>query len=264
MADRAPLPLEFAKLGEWLAAARSRQKITQRELALRCRIAQSRIALIENGVVLPTLPQLMRLSKALFVPIQWFLTGAKSPGAELSDLALELHGLGVVDLAVPDALVPGAFRPTEAVLALAVTGSQPNPRIVEAVPAMLAWNVWSPALLRAYGRLHDPRVGFRLAWLAELTLTINRLSKFPGGCPARHELEVAVGTWSRAFQRRPPATEDDLGRPGGGNSSTPLWKRWKISYGATLADFLGRARHLHRLRQRQHSNSNPFSEPSGE
>ena len=71
---------------------------------------------------------LLRLAQALQVPLQWFLTGSGKPGRELPDLALELFNLGVLDLWVGDATVPGAFRPPEQLVALAVSGSRPEAR----------------------------------------------------------------------------------------------------------------------------------------
>src|SRR5262249_4512376 len=139
------IPAELQNVGKWLLLARVRQGLTQRELALRANISQPRVSGIEKGEVLPTLPQLIRLARALVVPIQWFLSGSVTPGREVADFALQLQSLKVVDLLVPNSLVPGAFRPTEEVLALAVRGDQPNPRIIEAIPAVLAWNRWSPS-----------------------------------------------------------------------------------------------------------------------
>jgi hypothetical protein len=214
---------------------------------------------MEKGLILPTLPQLIRLARALAVPLQWFLTGTAAPGTEVPEIALELKSLGVVDLLVPHAAVPGAFRPTEQVLALAVSGNQPEPRIIEAIPAVLAWNRWSPTLLRAY--VHsgcDLRVGVRLAWLADVALTIHRNEGFPGGCPHRRELEKCVRWWSKHSTQF--AETDDLGRPAPGDDLPPVWKRWKIRYDASLSAFVDRARHLRSLREQQCSPADPSKE----
>jgi hypothetical protein len=201
-------------------------------------------------MLLPTLPQLIRLARALAVPLQWFLSGATVPDEEEPAIALELQRLGVVDLLVPDAAVPGAFRPTEQVIALAVRGNQPNPRIIEAIPAVLAWNRWSGSMLRGYSaRSRDLRVGVRLAWLADVALTIHRNDGFPGGCPQRMELEVYVRWWSRHPTQ--PARADDLGRPAEGDALPPVWKRWKITYDAPLSAFAERAQRLQSLRERR-------------
>ena len=130
----------------------------------------------------PTLDQCIRIAKALEVPIQRLIGGSDRPGTELREIAIELRHLGMVDLWVKDAVVPGAFRRAEEVIALAVAGHEPEPRLVEAIPAVLAWNPIDPILLRAYGLTMRPRTARRLAWLADVALAIDRRGGFPGGC----------------------------------------------------------------------------------
>ena len=195
----------------------------------------------------------MRLAHAVLMPLQWFLRGALLPGLELTSIALQLQWLGIVDLFVPDAKVPGAFLPTEQVLVAAVSGKQPDPRIIEAIPAVLAWNRWSPTLLRAYSRPRGSQAHVRLVWLADMALTIQRTTGFPGGCPAQKHLEVFVTDFSR--QAKPSLRNDDLGRPGEATSLPPVSKRWKISYAAPLSTFLSRAKLLASLRANQASSS---------
>lgn len=242
-------PTELKNLGRWLFEARTWQGLSQKELAVRAGISQPRVSGIEKGEMLPTLPQLIRLARALVLPVQWFLNGSVYPGREMPDFAFQLQWLGVVDLLTPEALVPGAFRPTEQVLALAVSGDQPNPRIIEAIPAVLAWKRWSPRLLREYSRPRVSRARIRLAWLADVALTIHRTMGFPGGCPGYKNLELFVGPLSRANLL---LKSDDLGRPGEEGNLPPVSKRWKISYDAPLAAFVERAKHLNvQLEQRR-------------
>jgi len=241
MAKRIETPAELKNAGRWLSEARTRQGFTQKELAVRAGVSQPRISGIEKGEVLPTLPQLISLARALAVPLQWFLTGSVMPGTEMPDLALQLQRLGIVDLLVPDGVVPGAFRPTEEVLALSVSGSQPNPRIIEAIPAVLAWEKWSSSRLREYSRPRAGRASVRLAWLADVALTIDRTIGFPGGCPRRKNLESFVWPLSRANLT---LTNDDLGRPGDESALPPVSRRWGISYDAPLSAFVERAQHL--------------------
>jgi transcriptional regulator with XRE-family HTH domain len=236
---------ELQNLGKWLLKARRHQGLSQKELAIRASISQPRVSGIEKGDVLPTLSQLIRLARALVVPIQWFLSGSVTSGTDVSDVALQLQWLKIADLFVPEDLVPGAFRPTEEALALSVRGNQPNPRIIEAIPAVLAWNRWSPSRLREYSRPRGSKARIRLAWLADVALTIHRTIGFPGGCPQFQTLESFIGSLSRA--RKLPLRNDDLGRPGDEEKLPPVSKRWHISYDGPLSSFIERARHLNSL-----------------
>jgi transcriptional regulator with XRE-family HTH domain len=244
MSKRSPASAQLQNLGKWLAKARTREGLTQRELADRAGISQPRVSGIEKGEMLPTLPQVIGLARALTLPVQWFLNGAVMPGTEVPDIALQLQWSGMVDLLVPDAPVPGAFRPIEQLLALAVSGDQPNPRIIEAIPAVLAWNRWIPSRLREYCRPRESRSSIRLAWLADVVITIHRTTGFPGGCPHRKQLEAFVGPLARAVLA---LKKDDLGRPGEESALPPVSKRWRISYDAPLSAFVERAEHLNVL-----------------
>jgi transcriptional regulator with XRE-family HTH domain len=250
MAKRYTLPAELKNLGWWVSQARTKQSLTQKELATKASLSQPRLSGIEKGAMLPTLPQLIRLSQALALPLQWFLNGSVRPGTETRDFAIQLEWLGIVDLLVPEAVVPGAFRPTEQVLALAVSGDQPNPRIIQAIPAVLAWNRWSASRLREYSKPRASRACIRLAWLADVALTIHRTTGFPGSCPQYEQLEKFVGPLSKA---RLPLKNDDLGRPGEEGNLPPVSKRWMITYDAPLSSFIERASHLlsFQLKQRR-------------
>jgi transcriptional regulator with XRE-family HTH domain len=220
--------------------------LTQQQLAERCGLNQTAVSRIERGYHWPTLAQLAQLARVLEVPIQWFINGQEAPGAGLPEMAVELQHLGVVDLLVPAAVVPGAFRPVEQVLALAVTGDRPEPRIVEAIPAVLAWNWWYVPLLQAYSTVPDARAAPRLGWLADIALTIHRNQGFPGGCHEQRRLELFV-EW--AFPR---AEDDGLGHPVDDvKKLPPVSKRWKITYAAGLSRFKERAEQLRTLLQRR-------------
>ena len=143
-----------------------------------------------------------------------------------------------------DAAVPGTCRRPEEVAALVVASPDPDPRIVEALPAVLAWNEWHPVLLEAHGRVAGTRALRRLAWLAEIALTIDRAGGFPGGLD-RSRLASFIES---VFRDKRPTDWDDLSRPQA-PPLPPLWKRWRINYGATLADFEERARRLLSLRE---------------
>src|SRR5262245_57706236 len=173
----------------YLRTARVHAKLTQAQLAAASGLDQPRLSRLEKGRRRATLDEAVRLARVLVVSLQWFLNGANFPGSAVPDITLELRGLGVVDLLVPEAPVPGAFRSPEQVVALAASGDQPEPRIIEAIPAVLAWRRnWSVPLLRAFSR-SDRRALTRLAWLADIALTIHRQRGFPGGCPGQTSLE---------------------------------------------------------------------------
>jgi transcriptional regulator with XRE-family HTH domain len=233
----------WKRLGSYLLAARSKQGLTHKDLASRTGLDPSHISLFERDVRRPSLEQLVSLAGALSVPLQWLLTGANEPGIELPDMAVQLRHLGVVDLFVPTATVPGAFRPAEEIVALVVSGDRPEPRLVEAVPAVLAWNPWDVRLLEAYGQSHDPRAAPRLAWLAEAALRIHERRGFPGGL-----VDSAVLS-AFAANTRPSQECDSLGRPTLDGDLPPLWKRRNITYAADLETFRHRAEHLQELRE---------------
>ena len=235
-------PLDAVAVGANLRQARASMGRTQSELARKTGIHITELSKIEGGLRLPTLPQAMQLVRELRVPLQWLVTGTYQPGESVADIAIELQHYGVVDLIVQDPVVPGSFRRPEELVALALKTSQPSPRLVEAMPAVLAWNEWSVDALEMFAALHDDRALQRIAWLADVALSIERHSGFPGGCPSRRSME-------RLLQRAPPPEKvDDLGVPGGDVRPSPAARRWKINYPATLETFRVRARELHVLR----------------
>lgn len=246
--------LDFENLGRYLFAARTRRGLTLRQLAARSGLAPASITRIEHAQRHPTLSQLASLAQALKVPIQWFSNGSNWPGVELPDLALELQALGIADLIVAGERVPGAFRPPEQVVVLAVSGNEPEPRVIEAIPAVLAWHRWNIHLLRAYALSDAKRTLYRLAWLADIALTIDKHYRFPRGCPGRQRLARflnRVKPPDRGKDRKRSPELDGLGRPSAGESPHPVWKRWGINYGADLKIFRDRAEYLKTLLEKQ-------------
>lgn len=233
---------ELPRIGPHLALARKERGLTQVELAEVCGLAQQQVSFIEAGRRQPTLDQLLRIAKALDLSIQRLLGGSDRPGTGRKDIAIELLCLGMADLWVKDATVPGAFRRPEEVVALAVSGREPDPRIIEAIPAVLAWNRINPTLLKAYGLL--TKTTRRLAWLADIALAIEKQGGFPGGCRKEPLLRflktIPLPTAGTAC--------DGLGKPVDGSPTSPLWRRWKISYDADASQFRDRAALLEPLR----------------
>jgi transcriptional regulator with XRE-family HTH domain len=238
---------ELEKLGLYLRAARLERKLSQPELASRCALSQAQISYFEAGHRQPTLAQLFRIARALDVSIQKLIAGSDRPGTALREIAVELCNLGVVDLWVKDVVVPCAFRRTEELITLVVSGEEPDPRLIEAIPAVLAWNEIDPSLLQAYGDTGDSRTCRRLGWLADVALAIDRQGGFPGGC--RKE---PLARFTRIISSISSDKEvwDSLGRPMSKPATSPLWKRWRINYDAALDEFTARAKHLDELRNR--------------
>lgn len=232
-------------LGSHLARARLARGLSQAELANRCGLSQAQISYFEVGQRHPTLDHLVRIAGALDCSMGGLITGSDRPGNELRHMAIELRSLGVADLWIKDAVIPGAFRRPEELIAAVIGGEGPEPRIVEAIPAVLAWNELNPILLRAYGMTTRPRVTRRLAWLADIALAIDRRGGFPGGC-RRQSLERFIRIVRRAVVGS--REWDSLGRPAEEPPTSPIWKRWRINYDADLARFEQRARHLAELR----------------
>ena len=241
---------ESGPIGSHLTAARLQRGWSQSELAARCGLSQAQISYFELGRRRPTLDQLIQMARSLDVSLEKLIGGSDRPGDRLSDIAIELRHLGLIDLWVRDSVVPGAFRRPEEVIAQAVSGREPDPRIVEAIPALLAWNRINPILLRAHGQTTRPRVTRRLAWLADIALAIDRRGGFPGGC--RKE---SLTRFAGRIPAPPPASEtwDSLGRPMAHTPTSPIWKRWRINYDADLSQFEQRARHLDELRKERRS-----------
>lgn len=242
---------DLTDFGSLLRIARVSRQFSQSTLALRTRIDQTRISDMEKGKALPNLPQLIRLCRALGVSIQWFLTGENTPKRDLKGIATELRHLGVVDLVLPRESVPGAFRPAEEVMSLAVAGELPDPRIIEAMPVVLSWNEWDDRLLRIWARKVDSRSPRRLGWLADVALTIHRTSGFPGGCGNVKSLERLASRRQHLLGKTPK--DDDLGRSWNSSTQPPLVsKRWRIGYDASLSSFQERAQSLWDQSPRHH------------
>jgi len=225
------------KVGANLRRARLKAELTQQVLARRSRINRTSLVKIELGQHALSIDEVTRLAGALRVPVQQFLTGETRPSLDLKGIAFELYHLGVRDYVVEGAAVPGAFRSPEEVVVLALRGDRPDSRLIDAMAFVLATNPLNPGLALAFANLHDRRVRVRLAWLSDVTLALAQKSTFP----------IAVrkaGGLERLIHRVKKADEpDDLGHPGPARSG-PLWRRWNITYGGTMDEFLQRAREL--------------------
>jgi transcriptional regulator with XRE-family HTH domain len=228
---------EAMKGAEHLSGARSASGLSQAELGERSGLKRQQINYFETGARVPSVGQLLQIARALDLPLQRLLYGSDRAGGTEREIAIELRSLGLIDLWVESAVVPGAFRRPEEVVALAIAGREPDARIVEGIPAVLAWNRWSCVLLRAFARKAGRGIVYRLAWLADVTLALERIGGFPGGCPAKEDLVAFV----KSIKKPAPHRWDDLGRPAEKPATSPIWKRWRINYAADLATFRQRA-----------------------
>jgi transcriptional regulator with XRE-family HTH domain len=226
-----------------LHRARNWRGLTQRQLAERCGLHPSILSRIESGKREASLHEVVRLAEALHLPLEWFVTGKELPGTALSDIAAELWHWGIVDLVVPQARVPGTYRPKEEVLVLAVGTERPEPRVIEALPAVLAWNRWRPGVLEAFARATHPKALTRLGWLTEITFLLDRTGGFPGGLIGADDLTGFLTKVDR------PHEPDDLGQPGGPAPDHRAWKYWRITYAVELSAFRERAERLWSLRE---------------
>lgn len=226
-----------------LLRARNWRGLTQKQLAERCGLHKSVLSRIESGQREASFHEVLRLAAALHVPLEWFETGEARPGTALPDIAAELWNLGIVDLIVPGARVPGTYRAAEEVLALAVGTEQPEPRVIEALPAVLAWNRWRSGVLAALARVTHPKALTRLAWLSEVALFLERTGGLPGGLVGADDLTEFLTKVDR------PHDPDDLGQPGAAAPEHRVWKYWRITYAVELSAFRERAEQLWSLRE---------------
>jgi transcriptional regulator with XRE-family HTH domain len=230
------MPMETNAFGAYLRDARLQSGMTQRRLASAARVQRAHIVRIEAGKRVPHLDEALRLAAALKVSLQRLARGTQRPASDACGIAFELFRLGIWDLEVSGARVPGAFRRPEQVVAAALQGDRPEPRIVEAMPAVLARNRFDVGLLIAFARHYDSRVRRRLAWLSDVTRTLGELGCLPGEIKS----EVQLTRLARTKKADEP---DSLGHPGDGQLP-PIWRRWKITYAGRLDTFKARMQEL--------------------
>ncbi|WP_088253438.1 helix-turn-helix domain-containing protein [Fimbriiglobus ruber] len=221
-----------------LKKARELQGISQSLLSRLSGVGRLVIVRTEAGESVPDINEVVALAKALKVPLSKLVNARWRPEKGLKGIGLELWRLGIRDLEVSDAEVPGSFRRKEEVLVLAVAGTRPNPRIVEAMPYVLGSNVFDPTLLLAFAKNIDPRARRRLAWLADFTLVLRgAVTPFPSTSDSGYCLEKLV---SMVKKPGPKVSFDNLGYPG--DAPFPVvWRRWKMSYGGRREEFVTRA-----------------------
>src|SRR5687767_5623684 len=81
-----------------LLSARTQQGLSLQGLAARTGLKRQQIHYFESGARRPSLAQMLRIARALDLPLQWFLSGNVRPGLHPPDIAIELRSLGLIDL----------------------------------------------------------------------------------------------------------------------------------------------------------------------
>jgi hypothetical protein len=112
----------------------------------------------------------------------------------------------------------------------------------------LAWNAKNQFTLRAFAQFYDPRIKYRLGWLADIAIAIHKGTGFPGGCPNFATLEDYVSDLEPDLKSLSLHYVDSLGFGGEVERRPPVSLRWKIGYPAPLSAFRERAEQLHALR----------------
>jgi hypothetical protein len=184
----------------------------------------------ESGRYIINLDEAIRIAEILKIPLEQLSTGRWRPSIDLRGIAFELFHLGIRDLEVSAPHVPGAFRLGEQVVAAALKGDQPEPRVVEAIPFILALRKLNVPLTVAFAESYDSRIRTRLAWLSDITLTLWQLSTFPTEVKREEQLREFVRTGVKLPE------PDSLGHPREG-ALPPLWAKWNINYAGDLKDF---------------------------
>ncbi|NOY90956.1 MAG: helix-turn-helix transcriptional regulator [Deltaproteobacteria bacterium] len=223
-----------ARFGKNLEGCRRQRQLTQAALAQRLGVDRSLVARWERGQRDPDLAILERVASALKVPMSRLARGVERLPPSEAVLRIELSALGVpisTDWSSP----PWALRPVETTLAEAL--ERTDPRIVDALPGVLATTTFRPRVLwaKASERALTER---RLGWLTGLAQTLIARGVGYGGA---HLEELA-----RLVQL--PGTGaawDDVGKSASDRRKLPpISKRWRVSYDQTLRGFMAAAEAL--------------------
>lgn len=243
--------IELGKLPEWkevgkhLSRARRQMGLTQKGLADKCQLRQGEISAFESGRRHPTLAQLTELARSLDVPLQWFISGTlEGAVGTLAELTVELRYWGIRDLPMQDIRIPGAFRPVEQLICLAIRGDAVPRLIVESMPYLLATVKWKSRLITAYAReVGDSRVLTRLGWLADITRSLYKAGQLAEAANQRG----ALNTLSKKATKGEKA--DSLGHPASDWATVPVVNmRWNMTYASNMDDFKKRVEQLRALK----------------
>ena len=224
-------------LGVYLRKARSERGFTQSALAQLAHIPRLRLLRAEMGVKALGFDEVIRVAKVLRLPVQRLMDGNLSVPNDVQGIAFELNQLGIWDLEVSDPVVPGSFRHPSQVIVLALRGDTLLPRVVDALPFVLARKAIPVPLTLAFADTYDPRIRHRLAWLCDVTRTLGKMTGFPS--PRSVEM---LDAFIAAAEK--PTSPDSLGYPRPPGPVPPVWRRWNITYSGSLEQFHSRASEL--------------------
>ncbi|MFO0813354.1 MAG: helix-turn-helix transcriptional regulator [Gemmatales bacterium] len=224
---------EWKEVGKYISRARRKRGLLQKGLAEKCGLRQGEISAFESGRRLPTLAQLTEIARSLDAPLQWFITGTVEPASGLADLVPELRYYGLADLPTEKARVPGAFRPLEQLICLAIRGDNVPKQLIESMPYLLATTRWKSRLVLAYAReVADGRVGTRLGWLADVTRSLFKAGHLPEADGQKGALLTLTKKTSKGDK------PDSLGHPAADWATVPaINMRWNMTYVATAEQF---------------------------
>lgn len=220
--------------------------MTQQQLAARTGISIPSLSRFETDRAQPAFSDICAVALAIGWPLLYFATGRERHGDDTNALVTELRFWGLRDLLVANPVLLGEARSFEELFASVLEGTA-DPRLLEALPALLLRNAFDPEqLLRS---LRASGVARRAGWLCEIAGEISRRLPPESIHPEAHGRLDRVIT--SAWKETPPEGPDYPGRVSSESlrkrvwaESPPLTRRWKIACDLTLEDFESRARSL--------------------
>ena len=144
---------------------RSARNLTQRELATRLQLSQSRLSEIERGGGSFTAEQFLELLRLFNVTAGDFVEAARDPGLELQNA---LARLGATHLHESERAGSAVLVEVHDVVGEALIDG--SPRLITALAPVLVHRADSVNLPKLYASLHALGLERRLAWVVENTL----------------------------------------------------------------------------------------------
>lgn len=152
-------------IGTKVRELRSARNLTQRELAARLQLSQSRLSTIERGGGSFTAEQFLELLRLFNVTAGDFVEGARDPGLELQNA---LARLGATHLHESERAGSAVLVEVHDVVGEALIDG--SPRLITALAPVLVHRADSVNLPKLYASLHALGLERRLGWVVENTL----------------------------------------------------------------------------------------------